>query len=305
MVTEIPTPSDFRNYGLRYVNLGWGMALGVVLELGESEDWGYDVEPDVKADFLKAAEPEFATALTLIEQGIEFLIKARIAEVSPWLLISRDADGWPRRCDKEYIEFSAFHTIDAQDILKVHNTFMPNRLPEEFATAFDALRKKRNAMMHTVDLKLRASAVEIVQNVLLSAEHLIGPHKWSEEREAFLEESRNSVFDSDLAALFLAREFNAVVSLLERKELIRFFDFDKRQRIYSCPVCSHAYKDAEFYSRTAQLRPNTPKSTTLYCFVCRNTSTVERRSCTDDGCKGNVISEDYDECLTCNGRQSP
>jgi hypothetical protein len=65
MVTDVPTPSDFHNYGLRYVNLGWGMALGVVLELGETEDWGYDVEPEVKADFLKAAEPKFATALTL------------------------------------------------------------------------------------------------------------------------------------------------------------------------------------------------------------------------------------------------
>jgi len=259
MVTDIPTPSDFRNYGLRYVNLGWGMALGVVLEIGETENWGYDVEPEVKADFLKAAEPEFATALTLIEQGTEFLIKARIAKVSPWLLLSRNADGWPKRCDKENIEYSSFHTIDAQDLLKVHNTYAPKRLSEEFAIAFDALRKKRNAMMHTVDLKLRASAVEIVQNVLLSAEYLIGPQKWPEEREAFLEQSRNSAFDSDVAALLLAQEFNAVVSLLERKELIRYFDFDKRQRIYSCPVCSHAYKDAEFYSRTAQLHPNTPK----------------------------------------------
>jgi hypothetical protein len=279
------------------------MALTVVLDFGESEDWGYDVEPEIAADFWKAAEPEFATALTLIEQGIEFLIKARIAKISPWLLLSRDSDGWPRRCDKEAVEFSAFHTIDAQDLLKVHDTFAPKRLPEEFANAFSALRKKRNAMMHTVDLKLRASAVEIVQNVLLSAEHLIGPHKWAKERDAFLQESRNSAFDEDLAALHLGREFNAVVSLLGRGELIRFFGFDKRQRAYSCPVCSHACKDAEFYCRTAQLRPNTAQSKTVYCFVCRKSSNIERRACTDDGCKGNVISVDWDECLTCNGSQ--
>jgi hypothetical protein len=219
------------------------------------------------------------------------------------LLLSRNADGWPKRCDKENIEYSSFHTIDAQDLLKVHNTYAPKRLSEEFAIAFDALRKKRNAMMHTVDLKLRASAVEIVQNVLLSAEHLIGPQKWPEEREAFLEQSRNSAFDSDVAALLLAQEFNAVVSLLERKELLRYFDFDKRQRIYSCPVCSHAYEDAGFICRTAQLRPNTPKSTEVYCFACRRTSNVERRPCTDEECKGNLISVDWDECLTCNGSQ--
>lgn len=303
MVTDIPTSSDFRNYGLRYMNLGWGMALDVVLEFAETEDWGYDVEPEIKADFWKAAEPEFATALTLIEQGIEFLLKAKIAETSPWLLLSRNPDGWPRRCDKEDIEFSTFHTIDAQDLLKIHDTFSPKRLPEEFAVSFNALRKKRNAMMHTVDLKLRASAVEIVENVLLSAEYLIGPHKWPEERDAFLKESRKSAFDGDSAAIHLGREFNAVVSLLGRSELVRFFEFDKRQRAYSCPVCSHACEDVHIDCRTAQLRPNTPKSTAIYCFACRSTSKVERNACTDSQCKGNVISADYDECLTCNGNQ--
>jgi hypothetical protein len=175
--------------------------------------------------------------------------------------------------------------------------------PEEFADAFGTLRKKRNAMMHTVDLKLRASAVEIVQNVLLSAEHLIGANKWPEERDTFLQSSRDSAFDGDLPALQLGREFNAIVSLLGRGELVRFFGFDKRKRAYSCPVCSHAYRDAEFYCQTAQLRPNTPQSTSIYCFVCREISNVERQSCSDKECKGNVISVDHDECLTCNGHQ--
>ena len=131
MVTDIPTPSDFHEYGLRYLNLGWGLALQVVLNFAEAEDCGYDVDPEIKADFWEAAEPEFASALMLLEQGIEFLIKGKIAEVSPWLLLSRDPDSWPGRYSKENIEFSSFHTLDAQDLLKVHDTFVAKRLPTE------------------------------------------------------------------------------------------------------------------------------------------------------------------------------
>ncbi len=303
MVTGVPTSADFSEYGLRYLNLGWGLALQVILDFADAEDWGYDTEPEIKADFLKAAEPEFATALLLVVQGIEFLIKGKIAEVSPWLLLSRDPGGWPRRCDKEDIEFSSFHTLDAQDLLKVNDTFALKRLPEEFAEAFSALRKKRNTMMHTVDLKLRASAVEIIQNLLLSAEHLIGPMKWPEERDVFLQNARDAAFDVDLAAVRLGREFNAVVLLLGRAELVRFFGFDKGQRNYSCPICSHAHKHMEFPCKTAQLKPNNPKSNTVYCFVCRQSSEVSRQPCVKDKCKGNVISVDWDECLTCDGNQ--
>jgi hypothetical protein len=32
------------------MNLGWSMALRVVLEFGESEDWRYDVEPESGGD---------------------------------------------------------------------------------------------------------------------------------------------------------------------------------------------------------------------------------------------------------------
>ena len=299
MIRDIPNSADFRNFGLRYLNLGWGMALEVLLHYSDAKDWGFDFEPDLEQGFWESADPEFATALTLIEQGVEFLIKARIAEISPWLLISRNPDSWPRRCDKEDVVFSLFRTLDAQDLLKVHDTISSNRLPEEFAIAFDDLRRKRNTMMHTVDLKLRASAVEIITNVLLSVDHLIGPKKWPEERQVFLEVSRNSQISWNMAGYQLAREFSATVALLKAGDLRRFFGFEKKQRAYFCPECSLADRDAPVKCKTAQLKPNTPESTEIYCFVCRKTSQIERRACDSSECKGNVICPDWDYCLTC------
>jgi hypothetical protein len=41
MVTDVPTPSDFHNYGLRYVNLGWGMGNGRVRALLVEAVWRF------------------------------------------------------------------------------------------------------------------------------------------------------------------------------------------------------------------------------------------------------------------------
>lgn len=299
MVIDVPSPEDFRSYGLRYVNLGWGMALEVILDYSNAKNWGFDFEPEVEEGFWKSAEPEFSTALTLIEQGIEFLIKEKIAEISPWLLLSHGPDRWPKRSDKEDVAFSSFRTLDAQDLLKVHDTFAKDRLSVEFAQAFDELRRKRNAMMHTVDLKLKATASEIIRNVLLSVDNLLGEKQWPAARHSFLEQSRDSQIEWEMAHYQLAREFSAAIALLEPAELRRFFGFEKRQRAYSCPECSTAMKHAHFACNTAQLRPNNPTSTKVFCFVCRAEYEVERRPCELPKCKGNVIYSDQDYCLTC------
>jgi len=300
MVIDVPTADDFRAYGLRYLNLGWGAALRIAIEIIDLQE--YDSDKVLKSDFIKAAEPELATALSLVEQGVEFLLKSRIATVSPWLLISRNPDGWPRRCDKEDVPFAEFHILDAQDLVKVHDTVAAVQLPGEFTEMFRELRRKRNAMMHTVDPRIKASIAEIMEHVLLNVEILSAAHSWPEEREKFLATTRDSTVDADLTGFQLAREFGAVIEHLPSRLLKRFLGFSKKRRSYLCPICSNAHSDAELECRSAVLEPNTPDSISVYCFVCRQTSAVTREPCTADDCKGNVIDVMRRECLTCGAR---
>lgn len=304
MIRGIPSASDFHDHGVDYLNLGWGALLEVLLHFAEAEEWTGGFEPEMKTDFWEAAERELATTLSLIEQGAEFLLKARICEVSPWLLISRNPSEWPRRCDTEDIDFAQFRTIDAQDLLKVHDTFASARLPEEFAATFESLRRERNSIMHTVDKNLRLTSVPLIEKVLIVSEHLIGSRTWVSTRREFVERDRHSAINVDYNEYRVAREFMTVAGLLTDSQLRKYFGFTKRQRAYGCPNCCHANSDLELECRTALLRPNKPSSETIYCFICDKESTIERQDCVYDDCKGNVYDPDWDECLTCLQRQT-
>ncbi len=98
----------------------------------------------------------------------------------------------------------------------------------------------------------------------------------------------------------LAWELFIVFSLLKPAQVKKFFGIDKKQRIYICPKCKNESSDFKMIEpRYAVLRPNTPESTYLYCFVCRDSHPVTRDDCEDSECKGNVISDEYGDCCTC------
>lgn len=301
MVRDVPTAAEFTEHGIDYLNLGWSSVIDVVLDFADAQEWAGTIDDEMKTGFWAAAERELATALSLTEQGAEFLLKGRICAVSPWLLLSRSPNEWPKRCDKEDVPFSDFRTIDAQDLLKVHDTFAATKLPEDFAVAFEALRRQRNSIMHSINKSLRLATTSLLEQILSVSEYLIGPKAWVRTRRNFVGRDRHSALNCDWDDYRVAREFAALVDLLTKSQLKLFFDFDKGQRAYGCPVCCHASSDVELKCMTAQLRPNTPRSTSVYCFICDTTSPVERVPCAKSGCKGNVRDPEWDECLTCLG----
>ena len=119
-------------------------------------------------------------------------------------------------------------------------------------------------------------------------------------RYEYLENSPQSVVyaDSD-APMVLAPEAELLIQILKPAELKRFFGFDKKARSYVCYFCATACRDIGLQPSTAQLRPNTPDGTEVWCFVCDEGATVLRSRCPVAGCKGNVIHEEEGVCLTC------
>ena len=112
--------------------------------------------------------------------------------------------------------------------------------------------------------------------------------------------------------MILACEINLVVDLLKPTEVDKYFNFNKKQRRYICPVCYEEAFSEDFVHtglsdripKLAQLKPNRPTSTSVYCIVCNEDSIVAREDCS---CRGNVIKieegyeieKGYGRCLTC------
>ncbi len=194
MIQDIPTKADFDNNGIAFLNLAWKSVMGISFGLPEQpvEPLGPDATEEqlqesaeeerrwseAVSEYWCAAQQELATAVALAQQGTEFLLKGKIASISPFLLISGDPKDWPAGCDKTDTPFADFKTIDAQDLLRAHDTVCSPPLSDKFKERFEQLRRLRNSVMHTVDRRLQFTTRDCLLAILEMAEALLGSRSW-------------------------------------------------------------------------------------------------------------------------------
>ena len=271
------------------------------IENSDIEQWDDDGEEGEETDaYWEAAQKPLANALFLVQQGIEFLLKAKIVCVSPFLLLYGSHRDWPAKCQSNDTQFADFKTIDSQDLIRVHDTVSSPRLDESFKSLIEHLRRTRNSIMHTVDAALRISSKDIFIAILEVSHHLSAPYKWVYYRRLYLEETHTSVaYSPDHVESQVIREFTTVLDLIQPADSIKYFNFNKKQRQYICSKCAYNSRDEDLLPKTALLQPNSPSSTKVYCFICENEYSVKRENCNQKECKGNVIEAEGGVCLTC------
>jgi len=313
MIIDVPTGDDFKSAGIDFLNLAWNTLISLSTKLKDAEyfynvyysDENEEVIDQLSSEqYWKQAQRPLSTALSLIQQGTEFLLKGHIATVSPYLLILGDPSNYPSKSHERNIRFSEFKTIDAQDLVKVYNTVSTGRLPDNFRQRFEDLRSKRNIIMHTVDPELYIKTKNLFVEILEICHYLIEPNSWIKIRGQFIQNEPESVLYSpetrELFNLRLALEINLVIDLLTPSANNKYFNFNKKTRRYFCPSCYSGFREDyedEQIPRLAQLIPNEPTSNTIYCLVCNESYEVLREDCTAEDCLGNVIDPDDGTCL--------
>lgn len=267
------------------------------------EDIGQDDEETTKA-FWKSSQPALANAFSLVQLGMELGLKARIAEVSPYLLIANDPKDWPRRIALDDTFFSEFRLLDAADLVKVHNSLISPRLSDDFARFWDQVRRDRNKILHSVAPKIFDPAT-IIRTILTAAEILFDDMAWSMRLIHAHDNDRNAASGSaEYTYNVVMQEINDAISFLTPTEAKRFLGFDKRRRAFLCPKCHYASNRdwQEEWPNLAQLRTKKADETNLDCILCKTPTVVVRADCVAIGCKGNVLADDL--CLTCASEQS-
>lgn len=306
MITDIPTPADFEATAASLLNLAWDTVSSLSHHAERSELEAWDECGEVTDEYWEAAQKPLGNAQALVQQGIEFLLKARIAEVSPFLLLDRAVRDWPKESAVQDTRYAEFRTVDAQDLVRLFNTVQPARLNVAFVQRIEEQRKTRNAFIHSVDKSRRHHPQNLWRTILDVSHHLIGLVKWIGLRRAYLESTPASIaFSTDEVFVELAWESKQLLEMLKPSEQELYLGVAPKARRYICYQCAHECRDADFRPQTAQLRPNLPASTNVYCFMCEQTQPVVRLSCEAAGCKGNVIESHDLVCLTCFADQPP
>jgi hypothetical protein len=292
MILDLPTSEDFKRSGVTYLNLAFSRVLGLLRHLDQSEVHIWDIDGSVTSEYWEAAQEPLATAKTLLHQGCEFLIKGRICQVSPYLLLSQNPNKWPSNCAKKDVSFSDYRTIDAQDLLKVADTVCKDRFPDQFVTLFNRIRQDRNKLTHTAKSGVILDPSNILKDILNIYSSLFKSSDWLKQRRIYLSNNYEAiVYSTDHINCYLSWELLKVFSLLKPSEVQKYFGYNKKQRAYICPVC-----DCVEQFKIGQLKPNKPDSTNLSCVICEKLVPILRKSCKH--CRGNVLDKSY-FCLSC------
>ena len=309
MIINVPGAEDYSRTGLDLLNVSWRQAdsLYASLLLFDHDLAGKE-SAEEKAErhrqYWDAADRQIANAIVLAQQAIEFLLKGKIAAVSPYLLIANDPKEWPKADGNNRIEFSQFRTIDAVQLTKVCNSVAEHTLPEEFQNHYDELRGLRNRIMHSVG-SASIQGPDLYRTILKSFKYLEPGKSWFEERRIHLESDEHAVlYSSDDAYYLLIKETLRVIGSLSAGECSDLLGFDKRKRRYLCPNCEaelSGFEDRGAY--LCQFAGDSPGQTSVTCYLCGSHFDVERTPCSNRDCKGDVIWTEDQSCLTCGAQK--
>jgi hypothetical protein len=301
MVVDIPTPGELASSSIDLLNMAWDSAFAIIAGLESSEVKKWDDDGSAQRDYHAASQRSLANALAITQQAQELGLKSRITAVSPYLLIAGDPRGWPKSSAGD-LSFSEFRTIDASDLIRVHNTVCSAGVDDRFVQAFEDTRRRRNLFVHLGRHQQSQDAKAILILILRTMKALFPDRRWPSELYDFARRDRyTTIGGEDYVEMGLVNQFEMLRRILPAKELKESFNFDKRARRY---ICQHCTAEERHMSGTsiplAQLRPNRPEATTLYCCTCDREYPVARRRCPK--CKSDVYSiEDNGGgvCLTC------
>lgn len=290
LIADIPSERDFTETGLSLLDQAWDMVVGLLADLESSDQ---DDDPEITAEFWEAARQRLMTSAALAQQAVEFLVKGRIAGVSPYLLISGSPRDWPRGCDKRDVAFSEFRTVDAQDLVRAHDAVASSRLGPDFASKYEELRKKRNVVMHTVDRNVIVHAKDVIGDILAVHRMLYPKVPWFGVRRQLLERSPIAKLHStDFVEQTVVWENELVSNLLGPEALAMAVGLDRVPDLI-CPHCAHASDYLELLPGTAALSED---RSSVSCYVCGRSLEVSVVECE---CGSGLVVQDSGRCLSC------
>jgi hypothetical protein len=300
MITEIPSASDFEMAGMNQLYLAWQISMQAISDYESAEDYvSAEDREAAEKEYWAKSQPALANAFALIQQAMEMALKGRIATISPYLLISKDPKDWPKGVDTQPTPFSDFRTLDAADLVKVHDSFAPSPLDERFRIFWDEVRRDRNRIMHSVSVRSFDPAT-LVRTLLTAAHHLFSDLPWPQRLQIMQDEGKYAAFGFEEGNHnIVLSQIDIAVRYLTPAENRLHFGFDRRRRSYLCPHCYYiSNRDwQDVWPKLAQFPVKQAGSCQLSCFVCNETSDVERRRCNHFECEADVIFEGM--CLSC------
>jgi hypothetical protein len=163
MIVGVPEFAELHDTAVGWLNLAWEIAIREVSEFQEVDDLFREEEAQ---KYWNSARYKLNNAVSLLQQSMEIELKARIAKVSPYLLIAGDPQSWPKMDTVGQVDFSDFKTLDSTHLCRVHNIVSDRPLPPQFMQFYNEARRARNKIIH-----LNAGNMKAESGAILLGKH--------------------------------------------------------------------------------------------------------------------------------------
>ena len=310
MITNIPTTEALNDVALRLYFSAWRSLLSIRPDFemvypsdGDPTSTGWADEWNA---YLDACQNELQSICTVVSQSNELALKAKICDVSPFLLIM----GGEQRFSKSPrdVDFSNFRTIDAVDLPGAVNTICAKPLSDRFIQTYNQIRALRNKITHLGQTRDPFDPGEMIRVLVFQYTELWKDRAWLHDRLLFASDTRLAFFyDYKYTSehMEVMQEWPDVVRKLSSGQFKSLFGYSKDKRRYLCHECMYNAS-----TRYANLDTSECKTafldktgTQLHCIMCLTDYKVKRGGCNQPDCKGTVIGDNGDDyvgqCHTC------
>lgn len=304
MITNVPTAQDLNKSALTAFFAAWHSLIQLFDDFNESFGLENPSFSDELEEYYEHCQAELETIYALAAQASELALKARICEVSPFLLLLGQGASFGET-DLD-IDFSELRTIDAVDLPNAVNAICASKVSDQFKQRFTEIRKLRNKIAHLGGAGKNSAPRDVMRLLVEQYAELWPDARFLKNWIGYIGSRRYSFFHDGKwtsAEMEFADIQETCFSLLSKSEFKKLVGFPKAQRRYICHGCIYTgglgRHDMGNGDLTTAFLIN---DSTLQCQMCTETSEVVRKDCEEDDCKGNVISigDPYPErCHTC------
>jgi hypothetical protein len=311
MILNVPSAEDLNVVARRLYFSAWTQLIeiqsdliGYINHVSEYSDDRSEIENETKS-YLSRSQPDLQSLFVLVQQSNELALKARICEVSPYLLLLKNEGRL--KTEPADTDFSEFRTLDATDLPGAVNSFSIKHLSAKYIQGYNLLRKQRNKISHLGHKLEEFKTDELFRMLALQWIEFWRDRLWLKDRADFECQKRNSLFhdykyNSHMMVVF--QELSLTLHSFTEKEFKNIFGCTRKSVSYLCHRCFY-----EGNTRNSGLEVTWSKSaliskdrTEVNCLICGKNHKIEVRECSNAECKFGVLSLDTDykgKCHTC------
>jgi hypothetical protein len=275
MIVGVPSHIHLMETATGWMNLAWELIIAESHSLDEIEEiwidqsgvWTREEIEGELTSYLHSRRLHLNNAISLLQQSLEIFLKAKIAEVSPFLLIAGEVSSWPSPDSTGNIDFSNFRTIDAVHLCRAAKISANFKITDEFVTFYDRIRKTRNKVVHLNASSVKAEVHEIMLDILTAHKHLFSQDQWVSFRTRFMDSGSDKMTilsGHEFVHDVLMNELDTVFNALEPRHLKMFFGYDPKKKDLQCPQCVELRSKYSESSSYAQKQDNG----TIRCAAC-------------------------------------